>query len=178
MATDFPTSIDNFGFTAAAGKAVPFDTYQRAMDAIVAIETLLGAGSAASTSFTPTIVSSGGGTPTYTTQVGRYRRFLGLVHVTGRITLATLGTLATGTITIEGLPVASVNTSGLYSAIAFGSWQNLTTNVVNINGFIAPNTSVIQVNIVTVAAQGVTAMAKADLAGTSDFVFSGLYPAT
>lgn len=178
MASSFPTSLDSFGYTAAAGKGLPFDVVQLQMDAIIAIETLLGAGSAPGTAFTPTIISSGGGTPTYTTQVARYRRFLGLVQITGRITLATFGSLAAGTITIGGLPVASVNTSNLYSAVHIPFWNSLTTAVVNVTGYVAPNVSVITMNIVTAAATGVTAMTKADLSATSDLIFSGIYPAT
>lgn len=177
MATDFPTSIDSFGFTAAAGKGVPYDVLQRAMDAIVAIETLLGAGAAAGTAFTPTIISSGGGAPTYSVQVARYRRFFGLVHVTGRVTLATFGTLAAGTVTIGGLPFASVNTTNLPSMAAI-NWSALTTAAVHVNGYVAPNASAITLNIVTAAAVNTVQMTKADLSATSDLIFSALYPAT
>jgi hypothetical protein len=175
MATSFPTAIDSFGYTATAGAGVPFDVFQRAMDAIVAIETLLGAGSAAGTPFTPTIASSGGGTPTYSAQVARYRRFFGLVHITGRVTLATFGTLAAGSVSIGGLPVASVNTPNLY-AMAAVSWFAMNAPVVFMSGTIAPNASAIALQHLTVAATGATTTQKSDLSATSDFIFSAIYP--
>jgi hypothetical protein len=175
MATSFPAAIDSFGYTASAGAGVPFDVFQRAMDAIVAIETLLGAGAAAGTAFTPTIVSSGGGTPTYSLQVGRYRRFLGLVQITGQVALATFGTLAAGSITIGGLPVASANISALSSAAVIPFWT-LTTAAIHLPGLIQPNTSAIVMQIVTAAVTTPAAMQKSDLVATSDFVFSAIYP--
>jgi hypothetical protein len=176
MSADFPTTLADFlSYTPAAGKGVPFDVLQNIMDEILAVETLLGAGSAAGTAFTPTIVSSGGGTPTYTTQVARYRRAFGLVHITGRVTLATFGTLAAGAVSIGGLPVASVNTASLYSMVQI-SWFALTTAVVSMSGTIAPNSSVIDLQHLTAAATSATTTQKADLSATSNLTFSAWYP--
>jgi hypothetical protein len=126
-------------------------------------------------SFTPTIISSGGGTPTYSLQVGRYRRVNGWVEITGQITLATFGTLAAGSITIGGLPVAAVNISALASAVAVPFWT-LTTAAIHLPALIQPNTSVIVMQIVTAAVTTPVAMQKSDLSATSDFVFSAAYP--
>jgi hypothetical protein len=180
MATSFPAAIDSFGYTASAGAGVPFDVFQRGMDAIVAIETLLGAGSAAGTAFTPIIVSSGGGTPTYSVQVGRYRRVNGMVQLAGRITLATFGTLAAGTITIQGCPVTSVNIANLYGTCTVPYWAALTTATVNITGYVPPASASLTLHLVTAAVttMGATQMTKADMTATSDFIFSAIYPAT
>jgi hypothetical protein len=127
------------------------------------------------TSFTPTIISSGGGTPTYSLQVGRWRRVNGWVEITGQITLATFGTLAAGSITIGGLPVAAVNISALASAVAVPFWT-LTTAAIHLPALIQPNTLVIVMQIVTAAVTTPAAMQKSDLSATSDFVFSAAYP--
>lgn len=128
-------------------------------------------------SFTPTIISSGGGTPTYSRQVARWRKWNGLIHVTGRVTLATFGTLAAGTVSIGGLPATSVNVADLYSMVAI-NWSALTTAAVYVNGLIAPNSVAISLNIVTAAAVSTTGMQKTDLSATSDFIFTALYPST
>jgi hypothetical protein len=177
MAADFPTTLADFlSYTPAAGKGVPFDVLQNILDEILAVQTLLGAGSAAGTSFTPTIVSSGGGTPTYTRQVARYRRFLGLVQITGRVTLATFGTLAAGTVSIGGLPVASVNTTDVYSNVLI-NWSALTTSAVNVTAKVSPNSSVIDLQILTAAStSSLTLMQKTDLSATADLFFTGVYP--
>lgn len=180
MAADFPTSLADFlSYTAASEKGVPYDVFQNIMDEILAVQTLLGAGSAAGTAFTPTIISSGGGTPTYTLQLGRYRRLFGLVQVIGHVTLATFGTLAAGNISIGGLPVASVNTSGLQSPGAVTWWNALTTAAIAIPALVAPSSSQIDLFLVTAATTGPLAnLTKANLSSTSDLIFSAIYPAT
>ena len=53
--------------------------------------------------WTPTLVSTGGGAPAYTTQVGRYYKIGGAVYVFGTVTIN--GTLPAGNYTrIQGLP--------------------------------------------------------------------------
>jgi hypothetical protein len=57
--------------------------------------------------WTPTIVSSGGGEPTYDAiNNGSYVKINNVVHLQATVALATLGTLAAGSLTIEGLPFA------------------------------------------------------------------------
>ena len=175
MPTSYPGAIDSFGFTAAAGKALPYDVLQRAMDAIVAIETALGTGAAAGISFTPTIVSSGGGTPTYSLQVARYRVFAGLVHITGAVSTSALGTLAAGTITIGGLPAAAVNITGMDSAVSIPYYVT-GTPAVNIAGVIQPGASRIVMLIATGAVTAPALLQQTDLAAVSAFEFSALYP--
>lgn len=61
--------------------------------------------------FTPTLVSSGGGTPTYTSQTGRYTKIGNKVFFIIRIILTDLGTLAAGDLTIAGLPFTTESSS-------------------------------------------------------------------
>lgn len=126
---------------------------------------------------TPTVISTGGGTPTYTIQAGRYTKHNKRVAFTAYIVLATFGTLAAGTITIGGLPVASENNAGSVCGVTVGYWDGLTTAVVNITGLIQPNTSVIQLFKVTAATASLAAAAltKADLTAASSLVISGQY---
>lgn len=58
--------------------------------------------------FTPTLTGSGGGTPTYTTQAGIYSKVGNVISFKLRIDISAVGTLA-GQISIAGLPTASVN---------------------------------------------------------------------
>jgi hypothetical protein len=69
------------------------------------------------TSFTPVIEgSSTAGTGTYSVQVGRYMRIGSMVHASLRLTWS--AHTGTGNMVINGLPVAMVNVSGLYSSAA------------------------------------------------------------
>jgi hypothetical protein len=54
--------------------------------------------------FTPTLTSSGGGTPVYTTQYAHFDRVGRTVHFIVNLQISGLGTLAAGTISIGGLP--------------------------------------------------------------------------
>jgi hypothetical protein len=126
--------------------------------------------------FSPTIISSGGGTPTYTSQVGRYIKIGRLVYVTGIVVLATKGTLAAGNVTIGALPFTSENVSLQFSSAAFSSWT-MATPIVYMTGNVSPNTTAINITHLTVAATGLTSTTVADIAATSQFVFTVGYVA-
>lgn len=127
------------------------------------------------TSFTPTIVSSGGGTPTYSVQVARYDRTNGFVRISGQVALATFGTLAAGTVTIAGLPVAHVTVANLSSSVSISYYTATSAGVVS--GLIDSASSSIRLLLATGGAAPVN-MTKADLAATSTFIFSASYPVT
>jgi len=138
---------------------------------IVAIETqLLTTGT-----WTTTLVSSGGGTPTYTNATGFYLRKGSEVTISGILTLATLGTLASGNLTITGLPFTSKNVAGCYASVNVPYWLNFTSSLIHIGGYIAPNTATIVLTKTTAAATGTTTLTQADLAGTSEFIFTATY---
>lgn len=126
--------------------------------------------------FTPTVVSSGGGTPTYTTQVGFYTIIGDRVLYNLRIVLATLGTLAAGTVTIGGLPFTSNATTG-----------NITQAALQVNNMVAgtagPFTSQINAGATTavfnqyIAATGLSsAITVAMITATFTIGLSGHYP--
>ena len=60
--------------------------------------------------WTPTIISTGGGTASYTTQQGRYTKVGRRVHLTCQIVHTLSG--ASGLLRIGGLPFTCVNTNG------------------------------------------------------------------
>lgn len=126
--------------------------------------------------WSPTIVSSGGGTPTYTTQSGRYVKVGKYVWLGGRLTLATKGTLAAGTITVEGLPAFTSAAVGI--GLSIGYFANMTTSIVWLSAIVAASSTAINIYQLTAAATSVTASTVADIAATFDVIFGGWYEAT
>lgn len=120
-------------------------------------------------SFTPTIISSGGGTPTYNLQMGRYIKIGRLVVVQFGVSLTATGTLAAGSLTIGGLPFTASNTANLFSITAV-QWAALNTNWVNVVTVVLPNTTTALVRGANAAGvNNVTALTVADLTATSGF---------
>jgi hypothetical protein len=156
---------------ARGGRHDPAGARQRPADEVTAIETQLRTGG----SWTMTVVSTGGGVPTYTRQTGYYMRVGTLVFVQGYVTLLTKGTLAAGSISISGLPFTSKNQTDGYAAVNIPYWSNFTSSLAHLGGFINPNsTSIILVKL-TAAATGTPNLADTDLANTSEFIFSAVY---
>lgn len=124
--------------------------------------------------FTPTIASAGGGTPTYTTQQGAYTKIGNLVNFWGRVTLATKGTLAAGAITITSLPFSAGAT---YFGSALISFWNITTAVIWIPSYIQAGSAILVMQKVTAAtaASGTANLMDTDLSATADFIFFGAY---
>jgi len=123
--------------------------------------------------FTPTVVSSGGGTPTYSVQYGYYERVGSFIHFVCNVQLATLGTLAAGSVTIANLPFNSnsaTNNKAAFSVTATNLAATATTALMADN---VENTSTIRLFRFT--AGGANALTVADLAGTSIFRVSGTY---
>jgi len=71
--------------------------------------------------WTPTLVSDGGGdaSRTYTTQLGQYVRIGNLVTVSGVVEINSVGTIGTGRATIAGLPFASGATHSYSGTIGY-----------------------------------------------------------
>lgn len=167
--TAIETSLLNGGYTTAAdGVAFPA-TQVASADANTLDDYEEG-------SFTPTLVSSGGGTPTYTTQVGRYVKVGSKVTVWGRVTLATKGTLAAGTLTVESLPFTSANVSNVFGGMVVPSFAQLATSVSQLTAFVNVNATTITLRYVPAAgATTVTNLSLSDVNATFDVVFSGTY---
>lgn len=126
-------------------------------------------------SWTATLVSSGGGAPTYTRRTGYYTKIGNLVQAQLYLTLASLGTLAAGNLTITGLPFGSKNQTDGYSVVCCPYWASMTTALSSLGGFINPNAS--SINLVRAAAATVSTgnLTVADLAGTSEFMLNVNY---
>lgn len=123
--------------------------------------------------FTPTLSSSGGGTPTYTHQIGNYTISGGRCNYSLRITLATLGTLAAGNLSIDGLPITSNSTT------AFSQAQTIfiTSAAVGLSSpimatIVASSTSVLPYKF---ASGAVTQLTVADIAATTVIQLQGSY---
>lgn len=124
--------------------------------------------------FTPAIASSGGGTPTYSVQAGCYEIVNGRCFFNLSVTLATLGTLAAGNVTITGMPVTSRNTAGLTTALSIRADTLAAGATTAIMAAIGVNSAV--VTPAKYAAGARTNLTVADLAGTTTFEVSGSYP--
>lgn len=124
--------------------------------------------------FTPTITSSGGGTPTYSSQVGVYTKVGRMVTVHIDITLATKGTLAAGFAAIASLPFAAI--AGLLSAGSVGYSTGWTTNIASAGCYV--NASASTIGLTHIPAAGATAHSfttVADLGATQRLVLTATY---
>lgn len=122
-----------------------------------------------------TIISSGGGTPTYNAQAGFYTKNGDRVDVNGFSALASLGSLAAGNVTFGGLPYPSSNATNNRSAFAIqGNILNAGVTESILADMLA-NTSVIRG--ITFAAGNIATLTVANLTATSTFVIGGNYKA-
>jgi len=93
--------------------------------------------------WTPTLVCSTAGSPTYTAQLGRYTKIGRSVFFKARLVINSLGS-ASGNATIGGLPFTSNSTSGSNSAVHFGYGGSLNlTDLANLSGLINANVTAI-----------------------------------
>jgi hypothetical protein len=121
--------------------------------------------------WTPTIISSGGGAAT-STNSGVYTKVGRKVTFQGRVILTSKGTLAAGTITFGGLPFTS---SANYFPCTVGSFAALTTAVTFITGLVIASTTTMDIRYVAAASTAVSQLTVADLSNTTDLIFSGFY---
>lgn len=128
--------------------------------------------------FVPTIVSSGGGTPTYSFQSGYYIKIGKGIMFQGRVTLATSGTLAAGALTIAGLPLAALGTAGYLGTVTIHYWAGMSgTNVVYMSGTIAASSQAITIRHAAGTAAALSTTQVSDASSTLDLIFSGYYQA-
>lgn len=89
--------------------------------------------------WTPTIVSTGGGTATYTNQIGRYTRIGNVVHCQFLVSIS--AHTGSGTMSVGGLPFTAKNVAGIYAHACSFDFGSLTVPANSIViGYIAPNT--------------------------------------
>lgn len=126
---------------------------------------------------TPTLVSSGGGTPTYTAQYLSWQEIGNRVHFNLRIAISALGTLGAGDITIAGLPRLAKNDSVNNISVMSGAYNNLNAALATPPlARVLPNT--LTVTLYKWAAGSSTAkLTLADIAATSEFNITGSYVA-
>jgi hypothetical protein len=95
--------------------------------------------------WTPTLVSTGGGAPAYTLQVGSYERIGRQVTTRFTLSLSGAGTLAAGTLTVGGLPITATATANDNGACVISTWSSFTLdpNYTNIGGIVAPSATAI-----------------------------------
>jgi hypothetical protein len=125
-------------------------------------------------SFTPVVVSAGGGTATYTTQIGRYIKIGRLVMGGGRVTLATKGTLAAGAVSITSLPFTS--NADVFGSFVCPYFQNLAASQNGLSGYVGLSaTSAKLAYVVAGGATGTTDLAVADIDADFDVIFTFSY---
>ena len=122
--------------------------------------------------FTPTVQSAGGGTPTYTTQIGNYTRVGNTVTFQAHVQLATLGTLAAGNLRIS-LPVSS--TVATSQAISIGRISNMTTAIVSATAVTSGAFAYGNIFQRTAASTGEAQTAIANISGTFLLYYGGTY---
>lgn len=129
-----------------------------------------------STAWTPVLKGAGtAGTPTYTTQVGRYVQNGNLITAWFNIAISAKTSIA-GNLQIGGLPVTSGGTSSDFGSciITEMSGMTLTTNYVSASGVVQP--SVTNVNLVqNGSAQTVAALTDTNLGSTATLIGSCNY---
>lgn len=123
--------------------------------------------------FTPTLVSTGGGVPTYTMQQARFTKIDNRVLFELQVALATLGTLAAGNVTINGLPYVSEATANNRQPVAISAATLGATAATMVMAHINSGTS--QISLFRYAAGVRTNLAVADLSGTDNISISGQY---
>jgi len=92
----------------------------------------------AQTAFTPTVISSGGGTPTYTTQVGRFTRISNLCFFQATIVLSGKGSLAAGNLSVS-LPLTT--SADIGASLNIGSLQENVNTTDFLSFFLNSNVS-------------------------------------
>jgi hypothetical protein len=124
--------------------------------------------------WTPTLVSSGGGTPTYLAQTGVSFKTGAFAFLEGTLTISAFNTLAAGTLTIGGLPFTC---GGAHGTVHIPYWGTLAANASSITGYVSSGTATIILLWVTGAGQtvGSTQLTKADITASMTFVFSAMY---
>jgi hypothetical protein len=167
---NYPNAVPSFT-TKSSGQTIQPAHINDTQDEVVAIGTdLLTVGT-----FTPTLVSVGGGTPTYSSQVGLYVRAGKAIIFSARVQISNLSSLAAGGITIGGLPFTSNATTNSQAGCYVGFFSGLATSVVFMNAFVNTSAKTITPNILTAAATTVTQLAKGDLGNGFDVIIGGSY---
>ena len=118
--------------------------------------------------------TAGASDATYVTQVGTYTKIGNKVHVQGRITISSIGTMS-GALLMTGLPFTSSAATNNYSGLQVSQGSGLAiTAGTSIGGYYPPSSTNIYVQLwdVTAGANGLTA---AELSASGNIIFSVEY---
>ncbi len=123
--------------------------------------------------FTPTLISTGGGSPTYGVQVGFYTRIGNRVLFNLKLTISALNTLAAGTLNIGGMPVTSNATANNAPVLAVQANNLGATAVTTITCSVVTNSTTLALG--KYAAGSNSALTQGDITGTAIFNVAGHY---
>lgn len=118
-------------------------------------------------SWTPVLTSTGGGTATYSSQIGTYTKIGDRLFVT--CTLQLTGLPSAGNLTITGLPSNALN----FNPFSIAAGALAATAITSICCYVSPSTAVITLTKYNTGAQNV--LTVADCTATSSFLISGFY---
>lgn len=158
--------VDNSGHVTSFGGQIAFPATQSASSDANTLDDY------EEGTFTPTVVSTGGGAPTYSTQYGSYTKIGDRVFVTVRVVLATLGTLGAGGVEVAGLPFTVANVTGNIPTWSF-SGTGFRAAVNSMQAFSINNTTNIRPTRLTSGTQ--SQIQVSELTGTSVFNLTGFY---
>jgi hypothetical protein len=121
--------------------------------------------------FTPVLTSTGGGAPTYSSQLGRYTRIGNTVHYFVQVYLTSLGTLAAGSLIITGLPY---NASQYETVII--EYSSFTSSLISVFAQTNASASTLSLYYQVVASTGLgSALSLGNISATAGMVISGTY---
>lgn len=175
MATNFPTSIDSYTTKVNNVDTIDAANVNGLQDAMVQVETILGASSRRRTSWTPTLTfeTTAPTSITYATANtgGWYAQFGSLVYMIGRIELSAISG-GSGNVSIS-LPVSSVSGNFSLASILVNTAANWTTLFPAIGRV---NSGAATMRLFSyAAATGHTVLTNSNVSGTSAFIFTGFY---
>jgi hypothetical protein len=126
--------------------------------------------------WTPTITSSGGGTPTYNTQQGSYVKIGKVVTARAYVSFNKTG-LTAGNLSLS-LPFTSENVSNTFGPVTVTYWTGWTTTMFMLGGLISPNGSTVALYKTSGATTtGVVTLTVADASTNCDFAIQMTYNA-
>ncbi len=126
--------------------------------------------------WTPIIVSAGGGVATYSKQVGSYVKIGKVVTCTAYISYAK-NTLGAGAVSVQGFPFTSDNVADVNYSVMLSYWTGLTTSLVAMGGLMLKNTTRVDLSKLTAAGTGLGAVSLlvVDLSANQDMQLTMVY---
>jgi hypothetical protein len=124
--------------------------------------------------FNPTLVSSGGGAPTYGPVYGRAQKIGTRVFFNLRVNITALGTLAAGNLTIGGLPFLSANDSADDLSPVSSTYSNL-QGAITVTPLARISNNSTSVDLLKWGAGSIQSLTLADISATTVVNIAGNY---